>query len=189
MATASVRVGGAEVARAHFDDVCALYDEVFSVPPFRWVPEEAEHHRQSLAGLMTNPTFTIAVAIDGGRLVGFAYGVALQVATGWWQGFDPPLEEPLTAEHEGRSFALIDLAVQERSRGTGLGRGLVDALLGARPEERATLCVQPTAEATREFYRHTGWFYVGRKTAIPPSVSPQWDVFVIDLQARPTAAR
>lgn len=189
MATASVRVGKAAIARAHFEDVCALYDEVFSASPFRWVPEEAEHHRRSLAQLMTDPTFAIAVAMSGEQLVGFAYGVALPATTGWWRGFDPPLEQTLTTEREGRTFALIDLAVRERSRGTGLGRGLVDALLNSRPEERATLSVQPTAEATKQFYLHTGWSYVGRKEATPPSVSPQWDVFVIGLQARPTAAR
>jgi ribosomal protein S18 acetylase RimI-like enzyme len=167
------------------EPICALYDAVFSVSPFRWTEEESAHHRWSLAELIGDPTFGLATAGAAGGLVGFAYGVRLAATTGWWQGFEEPLRPELVAEHEGRTFALIDLAVDEGYRGRGLGRQLLDVLLGSRGEERATLCVQPTATETQAIYEHLGWRRVGRKRAGSGAVSPLWDVFVLPLQARP----
>ncbi len=167
------------------EPICALYDAVFSVPPFRWTEEESAHHRRSLVELIGDPTFGLATAGAAGGLVGFAYGVRLAPTTGWWQGFEEPLRPELVAEHEGRTFALIDLAVDEGYRGQGLGRQLLDVLLGSRGEERATLCVQPTATETQAIYEHLGWQRVGRKRAGSGAVSPLWDVFVLPLQARP----
>jgi len=165
--------------------ICALYDAVFSQPPFRWTDEESAHHRQSLVGLARNPTFSLVTAQTGEVLVGFAYGICLPPTTGWWQGFQEPLPPELTSEYDSRTFALIDLAVDEIHRGQGLGRQLLDLLLGSRSEERATLCVQPTATETQAIYEHLGWQRVGRKDAGSNAVSPFWDVFVLPLQTKP----
>gem|GEM_PF-6635353 len=46
MPAISVELGDAARARALFESICHLYDEVFSTPPFHWEPNESEQHRQ-----------------------------------------------------------------------------------------------------------------------------------------------
>lgn len=163
------------------DPICALYDAAFSVPPFVWTDDESENHRRMLTGLLDNPTFGVALAEASDSLVGFAYGSTLTPGTRWWQGFQRSLPADFTDERDGRTFALIDLAVHEAWRGQGIGRRLVECLLATRSETRATLCVQPTAKDAQAFYDHLGWNRVGRKDMPPGAVSPQFDVYVVEL--------
>jgi ribosomal protein S18 acetylase RimI-like enzyme len=167
-----------------FDAICDLYDAVFSQPPFRWTDDESEHHRQSLADLMKNPAFGLVTAEVNGELVGFAYGIALSGDTGWWSRVLEPLPENLTAEWNGRTFAVIDLAVREDYRKRGIGRALLDTLLANRPEERATLTVQPVAADTKEFYDHLGWQRLGTTKAPAGAVAPFFDVYLLTLQTK-----
>jgi hypothetical protein len=51
----------------------ALYDEVFSQPPFHWRDDESELHRERLARLLDNPRIGIATAWSAKRPIGFAY--------------------------------------------------------------------------------------------------------------------
>jgi ribosomal protein S18 acetylase RimI-like enzyme len=179
------RAGPEAVAR-RMDELCRLYDSVFAEPPFRWTPQESGRHRRMLSRLRDDPTFSTALLLDSGdRILGFAYGLTLEPDTDWWNGFTTPLPTDLRRETGGRTFALIDLAVDAAWRGRGFGRALVETLLVNRPEERATLCVQPSAAATHDFYRHLGWTHVGRKEGPPGAVSPQWDVFLVSLRAGP----
>ena len=168
-------------AKALIDSICDLYDEVFSAAPFLWTDEESGHHRNMLVSLLDEPTFGVVRAEAGGQLVGFAYGYTLPVDTRWWQGFQEPPPAELTRERVGRTFALIDLAVQREWRGQGIGRQLVSTLLEGRSEERATLCVQPTAADAQVFYDRLGWRRVGRKDMPPGAVSPTFDVYVVEL--------
>lgn len=185
MTSPIITVGTAETAKELTAAICTLYDAVFSQPPFHWTNTESAHHRQSLVEMMADPTFGIVTAEATGGLAGFAYGVRLSPQTGWWWSFEKPLPSELTVEWEGRTFALIDVAVDERYRGQGIGRQLVDTLLGSRSEERATLCVQPIATKTQAIYRHLGWQYVGRREASTYAVSPYWDVYVLSLRNKP----
>lgn len=165
--------------------ICQLYDKVFSQPPFRWTDDESDHHRQSLTRLMTNPTFGLVTAEANGELMGFAYGVALGQDTLWWSSMAEPLPEALTAEWNGRTFAVIDLAVREDYRKRGIGRALLDTLLGNRQEERATLTVQPVATDTKEFYAYLGWEVLGTTRAPAGAVSPFFDVYLLPLRTNP----
>lgn len=184
--SASVGPASRERARALLDSICDLYDEVFSAPPFRWADEESEHHRSMLSSLLVEPTFGIVMAETAdGQLVGFAYGYSLPPNTRWWEGFQDPLSAEVTQERDGRTFALIDLAVQRKWRSQGIGRQLMDVLLGRRREERATLCVQPSATDAQAFYDRLGWQKIGRKDMPSGAVSPSFDVYLLELENRP----
>lgn len=172
-----MRCGGAALARQWFEDICVLYAEVFSVPPFAWDDQESARHRHELLDLMQEPSFGIATAVDRSDLLGFGYGHTLPSDTRWWTGFTAPLTDDITNEYEGRTFALIDLAVRGTARGHGLGRQLIDTLLAKRHEERATLCVEPAATGTQEFYRHAGWRRVGRRRMGSGSMFEELDVY------------
>ncbi|MGH3794690.1 MAG: GNAT family N-acetyltransferase [Pseudonocardiaceae bacterium] len=167
------------------DVICQLYDTIFSQPPFRWTDDESDHHRQSLTRLITNPTFGLVAAEVTGELVGFAYGMALGPDTLWWSGMTEPLPEALTSEWNRRTFAVIDLAVREDYRKRGIGRALLDTLLGNRQEERATLTVQPVATDTKQFYAHLGWQRLGTTRAPAGAVSLFFDVYLLPLHTNP----
>ena len=185
----TVQLGKPATADTLFESICALYDDVFSQPPFRWTDDESSHHRDLLRHLRSEPSFGIATAERGGQLVGFAYGYTLPSNTKWWTEFTHPIPSGLGDEQEGRTFALIDLAVRSSSRRQGLGRRLVDTLLASRREERATLSVQPAATETHSFYRNLGWTKVGTKNMPEGVVSPFSDIYVTPLtghnRARP----
>lgn len=181
----SIKIGGRADAERLFEPICILYDQVFSQPPFRWTDEESQHHRELFASLMNEPTFGIATAEASQQLVGFAYGYQLRPDTRWWQNFLEAVPDDIAREWPGRTFALIDLAVDETWRGQGLGRKLTDALLTGRTEQRATLSVQPTATDTQAFYVHLGWRKVGRKEMPPGIVSPFFDIYVAEIEPQP----
>lgn len=94
-------------AAALLDAIRLLCDTVFSQPPLRWPNDEAEHHRQSLAGLITNPTFGLVIAEAAGEVMGFAYGVTLRPDTQWWSGMAEPLPYELAATWNGRTFITV----------------------------------------------------------------------------------
>ncbi|MFI6368102.1 GNAT family N-acetyltransferase [Nocardia sp. NPDC050630] len=177
-----VWIGNTTEARDHFDSICALYDAAFSAPPFVWPESESQRHREMLDRMIGSPTFGIALAESADTLIGFAYGDTLSVKTGWWDGFQVSVAADVTREWTGRTFAVIDIAVETSARGRGVGRRLLNTLLDSRCEERATLAVQPQAEGAHAFYRAVGgWQLVGRQDT-PGFVSPQFDIYLRALK-------
>ena len=162
------------------DEICALYDEVFSASPFVWPENESDNHRSMLQRLILDPSFAIALALAGNSLIGFVYGVAIRRDTNWWNGFQQPVPTELTQEWPGRTFAVIDLAVRTDQRRHGLGRQLLNTLLESRNEDRATLAVQPQSTDSHAFYQAIGgWRLVGRQDT-PEYVSSQFDIYVLE---------
>ena len=103
----------------------------------------------------------------------------LRPSTSWWRELTTPLPDEVTAEHPGRTFALIDLLVRASWRRQGIGRELHDLILAGRPEERATVAVLPAAAAAQYAFRAWGWRRLARTRADPAgSVA---DVLVTDL--------
>jgi ribosomal protein S18 acetylase RimI-like enzyme len=184
MTSSIVTLGTAETAKELTETICALYQAVFSQPPFHWNEDEPAEHRRRLERLRNDPTFGITTAHMDDELVGFAYGVALKPDTKWWDGAIEPLPEELTTEWAGRSFAVIDLAVREDQRRKGVGRELLHVLLGSRSEERATLAVQPEAAETQIFYQHLGWQKAGRIEGASGDSAPWFDLYVLPLTPR-----
>ncbi len=185
MSSPLVTLGTAEIVGELEDAICALYRTVFSQPPFKWNEDEPVAQRRRLEWLSTDPTFGIVRAQVNGELIGFAYGATLKPDTRWWSGATEPLPEELTAEWEGRTFAIFDLAVRQDYRKRGIGRNLLDVLLGSRQEERATLVVQPVATDTKAFYEHLSWRRVGTMKAPAGAVSPFFDFYLLSLHAKP----
>ncbi|MGN2636430.1 GNAT family N-acetyltransferase [Nocardia takedensis] len=165
--------------------VCALYDRVFSAPPYTWPAGESARHRSMLERMVLSPSFGITLAWSPtGELAGFVYGIGLGDSRSWWDGFREPVDREFTREWPGRTVAVIDLAVDEKSRRRGLGRELLAEFLGGRREQRATLAVQPQVEGARAFYeRIGGWSLVGRQDVpSPPMTSPVFDIYVRALR-------
>ncbi|GAB3214098.1 GNAT family N-acetyltransferase [Marinactinospora thermotolerans] len=176
-----VVVGAGDLAARYHAEIRHLYDEVFLRPPFLFQDGAAEAHEAELLRLRADATFTVAVGSAGARIAGFAYGHRLPVDHRWWGRFPTPLDEELTREWEGRTFAVVDLAVRPGLRRRGWATRLLGALLASRDEERAVLSVQPDATAAHALYLRTGWRLVGRKGPIPGTVPPYWDIYLREL--------
>lgn len=176
---ATLRSGAAELCRNLFDPICDLYDEVFSEPPMHWSTGQSEEHRETLRRLADSPGFGLTVAFDGDDLIGFAYGRTLATDSKWWDNFLEPVPPEMTTERDGRTFAVIDFGVRRDHRGLGLGRQLLDMLLADRPEERATLAVEPEADNSQGFYRHLHWRLVGHLRGADGDTAPYFDIYVL----------
>jgi acetyltransferase (GNAT) family protein len=114
------------------------------------------------------PGFVLAEARHGGYLIGYASGMPLRPSTDWWRHLTAPLPEKLTAEHPGRTFALLDLVVRASWRRQRIAETLHDMLLDGRTEERTTVKVSAAATAAQKAFQVWGWRKIGR-TASPGS--------------------
>jgi GNAT superfamily N-acetyltransferase len=123
------------------------------------------------------PGFVLAGAWHGGYLVGYACGMPLRPSTSWWKELTTPLPEEDVTEHPGRTFALTELLVRTAWRRQGIGKSLINLILGGRPEERATLTVPPGASAAQSAFRSWGWRRVARTRGPDPGL-PVLDVLV-----------
>ena len=126
------------------------------------------------------PGYVLAEARHGGYLVGYAAGFPLRPSTSWWRNLTTPLPDEVTAEHPGRTFAVVDLLVRASWRRQGIGAALHGLVLASRPEERATLTVAPSAAPAQHAFRAWGWRKVAR-TRDPAPGSPVADVLVTPL--------
>ena len=126
-------------ASAHADELQALYAEVYAGPHGR--DEEAARFTGRFRVQRRQPGYVLAEARRGGYLVGYAAGFPLRPSTSWWRHLTTPLPDEVTAEHPGRTFAVVDLLVRASWRRQGIGATLHGLVLATRPEERATLTV------------------------------------------------
>ena len=171
-------LGGREAAE-HAAELQALHAEVYAAPPFRR-DEDPEAFAGRLRVQTRQPGFVLAEARHGGFLVGYAAGMPLRPATSWWRELTIPLPDEVTAEHPGRTFALLDLLVRAAWRRQGIGQALHDVILAGRREERATVVVVPAATPAQSAFQSWGWHKVGRTRDEQPD-SAVSDVLVIAL--------
>jgi ribosomal protein S18 acetylase RimI-like enzyme len=166
------RLGPAD-ARAALPDLQPIYAAVFAEAPYHEGPQMALKFAGWVADESNLPGFTMVVAYNDGRAVGFAYGYT-QAADDWFRGTDQPAPpDVLTAQR----FVVMEWAVLNELRGQGVGRALMEELLTGRPERYAVLTVNPAA-AARSIYERAGW----RQVATTPA-SRQWPsmhVMVLD---------
>lgn len=128
------------------------------------------------------PGFVLAEARHGDYLVGYAFGMPLRPATSWWRHLTTPLPDEVTAEHPGRTFALIELLVRASWRRQGIAETLHGLIVSSRPEERATLTVPPAATPAQQAFRKWGYRKVARTRDDGPG-SPVSDVLIFTLPA------
>jgi GNAT superfamily N-acetyltransferase len=168
-------------AGEHAAELAALHAEVYADAPYLR-PDDAAVFAGRFRVQRRQPGFALAVAGHGGYPVGYAAGMPLRPSTSWWRDLTAPLPDEVTAEHPGRTFALVELLVRASWRRQGIGRALHDLLLADRPEERATAVVLPAAAAAQRAFLDWGWRKVAR-TRDPVAGSPVADVLLLSLGA------
>jgi GNAT superfamily N-acetyltransferase len=166
-------------AAAHADELRALHADVYADR----AADDGSRFADRFRVQCRQPGFVLAEARHGDYLVGYAAGMPLRPATSWWRDLTTPLPDDVTAEHPGRTFALVDLLVRAAWRRQGIGSELHDLVLANRPEERATLTVLPTAAPAQSAFAKWGWHKIAR-TRAPQSGEPVADVLVTSLPLR-----
>jgi GNAT superfamily N-acetyltransferase len=165
-------------AGPHADELRALYAEMYAGPQGR--DEEASRFAGRFRVQRRQPGYVLAEARRGGYLIGYAAGFPLRPSTSWWRHLTTPLPDKVTAEHPGRTLAVVDLLVRASWRRQGIGAALHGLILASRPEERATLTVAPSAAPAQHAFRAWGWRKVAR-TRDPAPGSPVADMLVMTL--------
>jgi GNAT superfamily N-acetyltransferase len=111
--------------------------------------------------------------------VGQAFGYPLPAGSRWWQGLVTSVADGFTDEDGARTFALNEVMVHPDHRRQGIARTLHDALIGHRPEHRATLLVRTDNTAARAAYARWGWHTAAKLQPFPDS--PVYDALILDL--------
>ena len=166
-------------AAARADELQALHAEVYADPPYGRT-DDAALFADGFRVQRRQPGFVLAEARHGGYLVGYAAGMPLRPSSSWWRNLTAALPEAITAEHPGRTFALVELLVRASWRRQGIAGVLHDLILASRPEERATLTVLPTATPAQQAFQKWGWRKVARTRAAEPG-SPVSDLLITTL--------
>lgn len=158
----------------HLDELADLYVRVHAEPPYNSAPKYSrEAFLSRTKSQLAKPGFALVTASESQALVGFAFG--FQMGPGAWWANATPLPPEIS---RASKFAVIELLVDARHRGSGIGRELAEQLLAERDEEYATLAARREAPA-HGMYLRWGWKPVGRFTTPPYS-----DVMIVSLAAR-----
>lgn len=170
----------ADGAKARFEIVRGLYEEVFAEPPHSEGPDEFRlFATRWWPKQVATPRFQLTMAIEAGEPVGCMYGHRLPLDTNWWDGALEPLPDDLTTEHEGRTAAIFEMMVRRLYRRRGVAAAMHDHFLASRSEERATLLVQPENEPARRAYEKWGYRKVGQVK--PARKAPVFDAMILNL--------
>jgi ribosomal protein S18 acetylase RimI-like enzyme len=165
-----------------------IYASAYAEAPYNEGPQDVADFRSGWPSRVAQPSFRLVVAHLRGEPIGFSFGHQFNVNTRWWSGLLDRVDEDVITEHEGRTFAVIELAVLEELRGYGIGRELHSHLLAGLAEERATLLVRPDAVAARSAYLSWAYRPIGRLQPFPDE--PIYDAMVKELHSpRPSPAR
>ena len=140
----------------------------------------ADRFVQRVRGYMRSPGFELVAAYVEGRPAGQVFGYALPVDAAWWDGLTTTVPEGFTTETGKRTFALNELMVVPDRQGQGVAHALHDELLGARPEERATLLVREDNTNAQRAYARWGWKKVAKLRPYPDA--PHFDAMILSLK-------
>ncbi|MFY1670700.1 GNAT family N-acetyltransferase [Plantactinospora sp. WMMB334] len=166
----------ADQARPVSTELERLYAEVYAEPPYEEGPEHVAQFRRWFRDHRRQPGFSLARAVDGGRLVGAVYGYTMPA--GEWM--EPRAGEPPEHLLGVPKLTIPEWLVWRPYRGQGVGRRLLAMLLDGRSEPYAILASNPAAPA-RRLYDRLGWQQHG---TIRPKLIPPMDVLVLPLPER-----
>lgn len=162
--------------------VLDVFAEVYAEPPYCEGQAEVDEFARAWPGRVALPGFQLNVAVEDGRVVGFAFGFELPTDTTWWSGALGPLEVDV-AEWPGRTFALFELAVVAAGRRRGIGTRLHGLTVSRVTAERVTLAVRPEPEAAPARAAYLKWGYRKVGQVRPGEGFPVYDVMVADRDA------
>jgi ribosomal protein S18 acetylase RimI-like enzyme len=164
----TVTVHGPSTAPDQFVPMQSLYAEEYAQSDDWDNDWEMQNFTLGWPNRHTAPDFRLVTAHYAGDLVGFAFGHALSGQTRWWDGRLEQFPDDVITERPGRTFAIIELIVQEKMRRKGIARSLHAHLTAELSHERITLLVRTNNRVAREAYIKWGYHVVGKIQPFPP---------------------
>ena len=145
------RWSGDELA-AGCDDLLDVYADAMDVDPW-----SARARRPILLGHLQRRGLRAVAAYDQDRLVGVAYGY-LGAAGQWWHDqVHRAIGDRAAQQWLVDCFEVCELHVRPTHQGSGIGRGLLTALLSEQTARTAVLSTPDHETRARIFYRAGGW--------------------------------
>jgi GNAT superfamily N-acetyltransferase len=116
---------------AKLEEITAVYQAAFTPPPYQKPLSEIVSFARSLPNQLDREDyrFFAAIAEDGGKLAGFAYGHSVRAGLWWQEQVRRVLPEQVAAEWLPDSFEFVELAVIPQYQRQGIGSQLHDRLL------------------------------------------------------------
>jgi ribosomal protein S18 acetylase RimI-like enzyme len=106
--------------------------------------------------------FRLALARDGGALVGFAYGYTGERGQWWTDSAASVLDPAVAADWLGGHFELVSMGVDQGARGAGVGRQLMAALTDGLHQPRWVLMTSADPDdPARRLCEADGWAVIG----------------------------
>lgn len=160
------------------DELLSVYSEIYSnelSDPFFSV----RRYWERLQAYASRAGFSLVLGRLDSELVGYALGYTLPSGAGWWNGLQGNIPAEIIEENGQRTFAINEIMVRAAWRRRGYARTLHDALLRGRPEERATLLVEPDNLPAHSAYRSWGWRKLADLQPFPDD--PVYEAMLLDL--------
>lgn len=142
-------------AAAYAARVFTLYDTVFGDFPDQatWREQLYDRHR-------ARDDYRLALALDGDRTVGFAWGYR-GIRGQFWPDLVTRSLPEVGREWVGDHFEFVELAVDPASRRQGVGRRLHDALLDGVTGRALLGTSADDDDPAVQLYRSRGWVTLG----------------------------
>jgi GNAT superfamily N-acetyltransferase len=130
-----------------------IYGEAMQRPP-----ELVVQRREIMASHVHRAGFVGVLARDaGGEVIGFGYGYHGRPGDWWHDVVARALGRRDARTWLNDSFELAELHVRPRHHGQGVGRRVLDAVLGAAEGETVVLSTHDRESPARQLYRSVGF--------------------------------
>ncbi|MET8811810.1 GNAT family N-acetyltransferase [Streptomyces sp. NPDC004549] len=155
-------------------DLGARVDEALAVQAvaFGLGPDEVAVRRQIVQRHMQFPGARALGALEGGRLVGFVYGMP-NSRTHWWSTVvEPYLRAQGTDFWLDDAFVITELHVHPEHQNRGIGRRLITAITDSAVQPRSILSAIDTDSPARGLYHSLGYTDLARRVHFPSAPRP-----------------
>lgn len=125
--------------------------------------------RDIMAGHVDRRGFVAAAAFDGGTLAGFGYGYHGRPGEWWHDVVASALGRDAARRWLTDAFELAELHVHPDHQGAGVGRHLLDTVLGAADGRTVVLSTHDRETPARALYRSVGFVDLLREFRFPGS--------------------
>lgn len=142
---------------ARFEAALAVYREAFSRPPYSDSERVHEVRARIASQHGRRPGFRSFCAIHAdGRLLGMTYGYRSEPGQWWHEAVAAAIEPDAYARWLSDAYELAEVAVAPAFQSFGIGRALIERLIGRVPERTCVLSTRSDSNAHR-LYRRLGF--------------------------------
>lgn len=167
---------------ARQDEIIAVYRNAFTPPPYGKPEAEIIQFAQSFLTQFERDAYRFVAALDSAsnQLVGFSYGYSSTAGRWWHEQASRALPQLAGTAWLDDSFQLVEIAVDPKFQGQGIGGRLHDHVLAGVPHRRAILATLHADTVAFRLYRGRGWVVFGVNLLFP-GIPRRYQVMGLEL--------